>query len=91
MLLCQYASVRLEEKNFRWYFYRSALPTSKGKLTTRRCTTENKEYEIKEDRLLMDKNRIYVPNSRELRNLVLKEMHDVPYVDILVTIKQLQQ
>jgi hypothetical protein len=28
----------------------------------------------------MHKNRIYVPSSRELRNVVLKEMHDVPYV-----------
>jgi hypothetical protein len=27
----------------------------------------------------MHKNKIYVPSSRELRNLVLKEMHDVPY------------
>jgi hypothetical protein len=26
------------------------------------------------------KNRVYVPNSQELRNLVLKEMHNVPYV-----------
>jgi stalled ribosome rescue protein Dom34 len=39
-----------------------------------------KEYKIKEDGFLMHKNRIYVPSSRELRNLVLKEMHDVPYV-----------
>jgi hypothetical protein len=31
-----------------------------------------KDYEIKEDRLLMHKNIIYVPNSGELRNLVLK-------------------
>jgi hypothetical protein len=38
-----------------------------------------KEYEIKEDGLLMHKNRIYVPSYGELRNLVLKEMHDVPY------------
>jgi hypothetical protein len=38
-----------------------------------------KEYEIKEDELLMHKNRIYVPSFRELRNLVLKEMHDVLY------------
>jgi hypothetical protein len=38
-----------------------------------------KEYEIREDRLMMHKNRIYVPISGELRNLVLKEMHDVPY------------
>jgi hypothetical protein len=28
----------------------------------------------------MHKNRIYVSSSGELRNLVLKEMHDVPYV-----------
>jgi hypothetical protein len=39
-----------------------------------------KEYEIKEDELLMHKNKIYVPSSGELRNLVLKEIHDVPYV-----------
>ena len=29
----------------------------------------------------MHKNRIYVPSSGELRNLVMKEMHDVPYVE----------
>jgi hypothetical protein len=28
----------------------------------------------------MHKNRIYVPSSVELRNLILKEMHDVIYV-----------
>jgi hypothetical protein len=39
-----------------------------------------KDYEIKEDGLLMHKNRIYVPSSKELRNLVLKEMHNVSYV-----------
>jgi hypothetical protein len=31
-----------------------------------------KECKMKEDGLLMHKNRIYVPSSRELRNLVLK-------------------
>ena len=31
-----------------------------------------KEYEMKEDGLLMHKNKIYVPSSRELRNLLLK-------------------
>jgi hypothetical protein len=39
-----------------------------------------KEYEIKEDGLIMHKNRIYVPSSGELRNFLLKEIHDVPYV-----------
>jgi hypothetical protein len=38
-----------------------------------------KEYEMKEYGLLMHKNIIYFPSSRELRNLVLKEMHNVPY------------
>jgi hypothetical protein len=38
----EYTSVRLEEKNFRWSCYRPKLPTGKGKLTTRRCTIENK-------------------------------------------------
>jgi hypothetical protein len=42
--------------------------------------TRKQEYEIKEDELLMHKNKIYVPSSGELRNLVLKEIHDVPYV-----------
>ena len=28
----------------------------------------------------MHKNKICVPSSRELKNLVLKEMHNVPYV-----------
>jgi len=35
---------------------------------------------MKEDALLMHKNRIYVPSFGELRNLILKEMHNVPYV-----------
>jgi hypothetical protein len=39
-----------------------------------------KEYEMKEYGLLMHKNRIYVPSSREIRKLVLKEMHNVQYV-----------
>jgi hypothetical protein len=38
------------------------------------------EYEMKEDVLLIHKNRICVPSSGELRNLVLKEMHNVRYV-----------
>jgi hypothetical protein len=35
---------------------------------------------MKEDGLLIHKNRIYVPSFEELRNLILKEMHNVPYV-----------
>jgi hypothetical protein len=39
-----------------------------------------KGYDIKEDGVLLHKNIVYVPNFEELRNLVLKEMHNVPYV-----------
>jgi hypothetical protein len=35
---------------------------------------------LEEDGILLFQNNIYVPNSQELRNLVLKEMHNVPYV-----------
>jgi hypothetical protein len=52
----------------------------KEKLQHENVQHKIKEYEIKEDGLLMHKNRIYVPSSRELRNFVLKEMHNVPYV-----------
>ena len=34
---------------------------------------------MKENGLLMNKNRIYVPSSGKLGNLVLNEMHNVPY------------
>jgi glyceraldehyde-3-phosphate dehydrogenase/erythrose-4-phosphate dehydrogenase len=40
-----------------------------------------KGYEMKEDGLLIHHNRIYVPSSREIMNLELREMHNVPYVE----------
>jgi hypothetical protein len=36
-------------------------------------------YELKEDAILMYKGKIYVPNSREIKNMLLKEMQNVPY------------
>ena len=36
-------------------------------------------YELKEE-ILMYKGKLYVSNSSELKNAVLKEMHNVPYV-----------
>jgi hypothetical protein len=38
------------------------------------------EYKLDNDDILRYRDRIYVPNSRELKNLVLSEMHNVPYV-----------
>jgi hypothetical protein len=40
-----------------------------------------KEYKIKEDRVHMHKNKIYVPSFGELRNLVLKKMNNLPDVE----------
>jgi hypothetical protein len=34
---------------------------------------------MEEDAILLFRNRVYVPNSQELRNLVLQEMYNVPY------------
>jgi hypothetical protein len=38
------------------------------------------EYKLNNDEILMYKGRVYVPNSNELINLILREMHNVPYV-----------
>jgi hypothetical protein len=40
-----------------------------------------KDYRMGEDGILLFINKVDVTNSRELRNLVLKEMHNVPYVE----------
>jgi hypothetical protein len=34
---------------------------------------------MENDEIIMYRGRIYVPNSQELKNLVLKEMHNAPY------------
>jgi hypothetical protein len=36
-------------------------------------------YETKEDGILMYKGKIYKPTSREMKHIVLREMHNVPY------------
>jgi hypothetical protein len=37
------------------------------------------EYKLDNDEILMYRGIIYVPNSQELKNLILREMHNVPY------------
>jgi len=34
---------------------------------------------MKEDGVLMYKGKLYVPNSKEMKNIVMREMHNVPY------------
>jgi hypothetical protein len=36
-------------------------------------------YKLGNDKILLYRNIIYVPNSHELRSMILKEMHNVPY------------
>jgi hypothetical protein len=37
------------------------------------------EYKLDNDEILMYRGRIYVPNSQELKNMILREMHNAPY------------
>jgi hypothetical protein len=37
------------------------------------------EYKLDNDEILMYRGIIYVPNSKELKNMILREMHNVPY------------
>jgi hypothetical protein len=41
---------------------------------------KSEEYKLENDEILMYRGRIYVPNSQELKNIILKEMHSMPYV-----------
>jgi hypothetical protein len=45
------------------------------------CNLQQKieDYELGENETLMCRGRVYVPNSQELENPVLREMHNVPY------------
>jgi len=36
---------------------------------------------LKDDEILMYKEKIYVPNSRVMKNIVPREMKNVPYVE----------
>jgi len=38
-------------------------------------------YELKEDVIVMYKDKVYVPNSNKLKNTAMREMHNVPYVE----------
>ena len=52
---------------------------TKEKLQQADTPEKYKDYQLEEDGLLRFKNRVYIPDSSELRKLVLQEMHDVPY------------
>jgi hypothetical protein len=38
-----------------------------------------KNYDLKEDGILLYRGNVYVPNSMEMENILLREMHNVPY------------
>jgi hypothetical protein len=47
-----------------------------------KCIFQQKieDYKLENDEILIYKGIIYVPNSQELKNMILGEMHNVPYV-----------
>jgi hypothetical protein len=50
-----------------------------GKLQQGNLQQKIEEYKLDTDEILMYMGIIYVPNSQELKNLILREMHNVPY------------
>jgi hypothetical protein len=38
------------------------------------------DYKLENNEILIYKGIIYLPNSHELKNLILREMHNIPYV-----------
>jgi hypothetical protein len=51
-----------------------------AKLQQGKLQQKIEEYKLDNDEILMYRGRIYVPNSQQLKNLILREMHNVPYV-----------
>jgi hypothetical protein len=51
-----------------------------AKLQQGKMLQKVEDYKLEADGTLLYKNRIYVPNFQELRIMILKEMHNVPYV-----------
>jgi hypothetical protein len=41
---------------------------------------KNEDYKMENDEIIMYRNIIYVPNYQKLKNMILREMHNVPYV-----------
>ena len=50
-----------------------------AKLQQGKMLQKVKDYKLEVDGIIRYKNRIYVPNSQELRIIILKEMHNVSY------------
>jgi hypothetical protein len=51
----------------------------KEKLMLGNLEQKDEVYKLENDEILMYRGIIYVSNSRELKNLILEEMHKVPY------------
>jgi hypothetical protein len=49
------------------------------KLQEGKMQQKTEDYELGVDAILLYKNRVYVPDSPELRSVILKEMHNVSY------------
>jgi hypothetical protein len=52
----------------------------KGKIQQGNLQQKVEDYKLENDEILRYRGIIYVPNSQELKNMILGEMHNVPYV-----------
>ena len=59
------------------------------KLQQRNLQQKIVEYKLDNDEILMYRGIIYVQNSQELKNMILREMHNVPYAGTQVIRKLL--
>jgi hypothetical protein len=73
-------SIRLEILNPRSYKIKLEVYGVKEKLQQGNLQQKVEDYKLESDEFLRYRGRIFVPNSRELKNLILGEMHNVPYV-----------
>jgi hypothetical protein len=53
---------------------------TKEKLQQGNLQQKIQDYELREDGILVYRGIVYVPNFQKMKILVLKEMHNVPYV-----------
>ena len=52
----------------------------KEELNQQKIPQKFDKYKFKENGIIMHKDGFYVPNIRDIRKMVLKKMHDFPYV-----------
>jgi hypothetical protein len=71
---------KFNKQNFRGCKFRSTILKIKEILQQGNLQQKINYYELKEDGILTYRGKMYVPNSGDMKNTVLREMHNVPYI-----------